>query len=68
MEKLERLEQAKKRVSTTTTTTPSSTTPTPTQPQPDYTEDENGTIVYYKGKGDKRWHQEGFCARCKRGI
>ena len=54
--------------STTTTTTTSSITPTPTQPQPDYTEDENGTITYYKGKGDKRWHQEGFCARCKHGI
>ena len=73
MEKLERLEQAKKKLATNTTTTITTTSSTsktsaPTQQQPDYTEDEFGTIVYYNGKGDKRWHQEGFCARCRRGI
>jgi len=72
MDKLNRLEEAKRRVTTPTTTitttTSSNKTSTPTQQQPDYTEDEFGTITYYKGKGDARWHQEGFCARCRRGI
>ena len=68
MEKLKRLDEAKTRITPTTTTTTSSTTSTPTQSQPDYKEDEDGTITYFKGKGDKRWHQTGFCVRCKREI
>ena len=70
MDKLQRLKEAKKKATpTTTTTTSSTTTSTPTQQQqPDYIEDESGTIVYRKGKGDKRWQDGGFCVKCKRGI
>ena len=69
MEKLQKLDEAKKRSTPTTIVTTSSThTPTPTQQYSDYTEDESGTIVYAKGKGDKRWHQIGFCVRCKREV
>ena len=69
LNKLDRLQQARNKSAINTTTTTSSThTPTPTQQIPDYTEDESGTIVYAKGKGDKRWHQAGFCVRCKREV
>ena len=68
MDKLNRLEDAKKRTTPITTTTSSIHTPTPTQHTPDYTVDESGTIVYAKGKRDKRWHQAGFCVRCKREV
>ena len=70
MDRLDRLQQTKTALAskTTTTTTSSTHTPTPTQQIPDYTEDESGTIVYAKGKRDKRWHQMGFCVRCKQEI
>ena len=70
MDKLNRLQQTKTALAskTTTTTTSSTHTPTPIQQNPDYTEDESGMIVYAKGKGDKRWHQMGFCVRCKQEI